>query len=143
MAKLGQLGEQIVTAWLTSQGWNILQRQWHCRWGEIDIIAYASHSVIFVEVKTRSQGNWDLNGLLAVDAKKQEKILTTAQSFLAEFPQFADCYCRFDVALVKGKKFSQETSNQSLLPHQINLNRPINYQGYQLTLINYLENAFT
>ncbi|MGK7932068.1 MAG: YraN family protein [Microcystaceae cyanobacterium] len=142
MTQLGQLGEEIVAAWLTSQGWKIIHRQWHCRWGEIDIIACMSHSIIFVEVKTRSQGNWDLNGLLAVNPKKQGKILTTAQSFLAEFPQLAEYYCRFDVALVQGKKLSQINSTQDRLS-SIKLNQPINYQGYQLTLISYLEDAFS
>ncbi|MGK7944129.1 MAG: YraN family protein [Microcystaceae cyanobacterium] len=142
MAKLGQLGEKVVATWLISQGWQILHHQWHCRWGEIDLIAHASDSLIFVEVKTRSQGNWDLNGLLAVDAKKQGKLLKTAQSFLAEFPQFAESYCRFDVALVKAKKSSNVNSEQEISP-KIKLNQPINYQGYQLTLIDYLENAFS
>ncbi len=141
MANLGQLGEQFVAAWLQYQGWTVLHHQWRCRWGEIDLIAQSSQ-LIFVEVKTRRQGNWDLNGLLAVNAKKQAKILKTAQSFLAEFPQFAEYPCRFDVALVTGQKVSQEASQILTLPLKIELNQPIIYQGYQLTLIQYIESAF-
>lgn len=43
--QLGELGEQYAAAWLESQGWQTLDRNWHCRYGELDIV--------FVEVKTR------------------------------------------------------------------------------------------
>ncbi len=142
MANLGQLGEELVASWLQSQGWTILHHQWRCRWGEIDLIAQSSQ-LIFVEVKTRSQGNWDLDGLLAVNLKKQSKIGETAQYFLAEFPDLAEYPCRFDVALVRGQKLSDAKGIQTSLNHKIELNQPIIKQGYQLTIINYIESAFS
>mgnify|MGYP001791398754 CR=1 FL=1 len=36
---LGIYGEQLVETWLIQQGWDILYRRWHCRWGELDIVA--------------------------------------------------------------------------------------------------------
>ena len=55
-AQLGALGEQLAVDHLTGLGLQILQRNWRCRYGELDVIACdeATNSVIFVEVKTRT-----------------------------------------------------------------------------------------
>lgn len=37
--QLGELGEQYAAAWLESQGWQTLDRNWHCRYGELDIVS--------------------------------------------------------------------------------------------------------
>lgn len=107
---LGVYGEQLVQDWLTQQGWEILHRRWHSRWGELDLIAkgynvqargkLSSPMLAFVEVKTRSQGNWDADGLLSVTRSKQRKLWTAARLFLARHPRYAKGPCRFDIALV-------------------------------------------
>lgn len=51
---LGALGEQYATDHLTGMGWRIIERNWRCPRGEIDIIAHDGHAVVFVEVKTRN-----------------------------------------------------------------------------------------
>jgi putative endonuclease len=55
-AEIGALGEQLAVEHLTSLGLRVLTRNWRCRYGELDVIAVddAAHTVVFVEVKTRT-----------------------------------------------------------------------------------------
>ncbi len=140
---LGELGEQLVAKWLEKQDYQILHYRWRCRWGEIDLIArQKSHpTLVFVEVKTRSDHSWDSQGLDAIASRKQKKISQTSALFLAENPQLADFYCRFDVALVHYQKQNSTISN-----HRRDTQKCLmienSSQGYSLILENYLENAF-
>ncbi len=53
--ELGALGEQVAAEYLEARALRILARNWRCRYGELDIIAAeAAHTVVFVEVKTRT-----------------------------------------------------------------------------------------
>lgn len=146
-ANSGLLAEDLVARWLVGQGWTVLSRRWRCRWGELDLVASAlspDPTLIFVEVKARSRGNWDENGLLAITLQKQAKLRQTAELFLMEHPQFAEFSCRFDVALVQcrqqlGKKGRDALSS---LSSGVELHQPIVLEPYQLTLQHYIEAAF-
>ena len=171
----GQLGEQLVATWLQAQGWTILHHRWHCRWGEIDLIAYrdvqgkensisnldinpqfhsptfspanAESSILaFVEVKTRSRGNWDADGQLAITSSKQAKLWRTAELFLAENPDLSDLPCRFDVALVRYHRIcknSRQDNTKNLLPTSApQVGEPFILEGCELILQNYIESAF-
>ena len=139
---IGKIGEKFVAQWLTSQGWQLLHERWRSPWGEIDVIAQKLeiNTVIFVEVKTRKSRNWDHGGILAVTLQKQGKIRQTADYFLGEYPHFSNFSCRFDVALVHHQPCNKICSNNS--DFIINLGKPIQWQGYQLTLLDYIEAAF-
>lgn len=150
MKKIGDLGEQLVSRWLQLQNYQILQQNWRCRWGEIDLIAqnHNSNEIVFVEVKTRADRNWDANGLLAITTTKQQKLLKTASVFLAAYPHLADFPCRFDVALVNYHSFNKTASKRfkedldlTSIP-QIDINRPVAIEDVRLTLKEYFQNAF-
>jgi putative endonuclease len=101
--QVGDGGEDFVGNYLRQQGWQILNQQWHCRWGELDLVARQGSVLAFVEVKTRRAGNWDETGLLAVHEGKQNKIIRAALAYLSQRQPFlpADLEYRFDVALVR------------------------------------------
>jgi putative endonuclease len=148
MTDLGQAGESLVAAWLEQQGGKILQQRWRSPWGEIDLITHFPDTKIiaFVEVKTRSGGNWDQGGLLAVNARKQEKIWQTANHFLASQPQWSDWNCRFDVVIVfsQGSVPTGENAEGKFanLPTNFQMGQTIVWQGYRLRLEQYLTDAF-
>ncbi|GAA2560046.1 YraN family protein [Mycolicibacterium diernhoferi] len=55
-AEIGALGEQLAVQHLESLGLTVLERNWRCRYGELDVIAWdpAGRTVVFVEVKART-----------------------------------------------------------------------------------------
>jgi putative endonuclease len=141
----GQFGEALVTTWVQQQGWQVITRGWHCRWGELDVVAFCPKSIClaFVEIKTRTSGNWDENGLLAITPTKQRKLIYASQLFLAQHGCWAETPCRFDVALVSAKQIPRK--NEGLREANwpvIRLGEAIAHQGYSLTLHTYLESAF-
>lgn len=96
--KRGNRGENAVAGYLRRRGYRILERQYRCRYGEIDLIARSLDGTLcFVEVKTRSTSRFS-RPCEAVTAAKQHKLRTTAQFYLAHLGE--ECPCRFDVAEV-------------------------------------------
>lgn len=152
MADLGQAGESLVEAWLQQQGWQIVQKRWRAKRGEIDLIAQTPEefTLAFVEVKTRSGGNWDHGGLLAVDDRKQRKLWQTANYFLSQYPHWADFACRFDVALVFSHgQIGKDCSGidtppvpPTALTQKLKIGQRLTWQGYELSLVRYLVDAF-
>lgn len=81
MKGLGQKGESLACLWLRLHGYVILSRNYHSRFGEIDIIAKKCGVISFIEVKARGQ-NALSTPASAVDAYKQQKIIKTANQYL-------------------------------------------------------------
>ncbi len=87
-AEIGALGEQLATDHLTGLGLRILARNWRCRYGELDVIAVdpATHTVVFVEVKTRTGDGF--GGLAeAVTEQKAHRLRRLAAMWLASQEQ--------------------------------------------------------
>lgn len=94
---LGRWGESVVAEDLRRKGCAILAAGWHCRMGEIDLIAADRTYLRFVEVKLRKNAHF-AQAREAVDARKQEKLRVSAQLYLAQNP--TRLQPRFDVAEV-------------------------------------------
>lgn len=94
----GEKGEQVVADWLQQQGYTIVQRNFSCKFGEIDLIVSKEEVVAFVEVKRRFDNYFALSEV--VTPGKQRRIAKTAKFFIAHQNGAERAY-RFDVALVQ------------------------------------------
>lgn len=94
---LGRWGEALVADYLRERGWRIAAAGWHCRFGEIDLIAENDKYIIFTEVKLRKNADF-APARAFVDGRKQEKLRISAGLYLSEHP--TELQPRFDVAEV-------------------------------------------
>lgn len=95
---LGTAGEDAACEWYEDAGFRVVDRNWRCRYGELDLIATRGRLVVFCEVKTRSSNAYGVPAA-AVTASKQRRIRRLAMRWLDEQAiGFADL--RFDVASV-------------------------------------------
>ena len=78
---LGRRGENLAARELRKRGYEILERRWRSRIGEIDIVASDQGTIVVVEVKTRSRTDYG-SPADAVDARKQRKLIQLAQAYL-------------------------------------------------------------
>jgi putative endonuclease len=101
---LGEWGEKLATKYLKSKGYQILERNYSCKMGEIDIIVEKGEFLIFIEVKTRRSDSYGLPQA-AVNYYKQEKIKKVALYYLGNIED-NDLQIRFDVIsiMLKGVK---------------------------------------
>jgi putative endonuclease len=91
----GSEGEQWCLHYLERKGYRIVARNFHSRWGEIDLIAQDGEFVVFVEVKTRT-GSMD-SAVSSVSHEKIRRLVKTAGIFLQKYPEYANSFTRFDV----------------------------------------------
>lgn len=91
--------EEAAARYLQGAGLVIEDRNYRCRLGEIDLIARDGNTLVFVEVRYRRNNRYGTAGA-TVDARKQRKLLATADSYLQQFK--LECPCRFDVVAIEG-----------------------------------------
>jgi putative endonuclease len=95
---LGKIGEDLACEELTRRGYDILERRYRTRYGEIDIIARYGGSLVFVEVKARDGSEFG-GAEAAVTICKQQRIVRMAIDFLSR-RRLQDQPCRFDVVTI-------------------------------------------
>ena len=98
--QIGEKGEEIAAKYLIKRGYKIIQTNWTCQIGEVDIVAQDGDNVVLVEVKTRRILNKDDSIMpeLAVNRAKQEKYRTLALMYAALHPALTSI--RFDVVAI-------------------------------------------
>lgn len=95
---LGAEGEEEAARYLRKRGLKIVQRNYRSRLGEIDLVAQDGKRWVFVEVKTRIEGDGD-PPQSAVTPLKQRRLARLAQEYIAR-ARLGDVPCRFDVVSV-------------------------------------------
>lgn len=83
--KIGALGEAMAADYLTHKGYSVVQKNYHTRYGEIDIIAKDKEYIVFVEVKTRNETAM-YSPSEAVNSAKRKRLLKSAILYLEAFP---------------------------------------------------------
>ncbi len=79
---VGRYGERVAAAYLADAGWQVLDRNWRCRAGELDIVALHGTELVVVEVKTRT-GDGFGHPAEAVTARKLARLRRLAAQWLA------------------------------------------------------------
>ncbi len=100
---VGSAHEACAAEYLTGCGYRILERNFRCRAGEIDLIARDGEYLVFVEVKYRRDPSAG-DPLEAVDRKKQRKISRTAAYYCLRAGYGETTPCRFDVVAFRGEE---------------------------------------
>jgi len=80
---VGREGEQIAESFLKKKGYRMVERNYRCRVGEVDLIALDRRVIVFVEVKARNDGSFG-SPLESVHPRKQKRMTKAALFFLTE-----------------------------------------------------------
>jgi putative endonuclease len=104
----GSLGEQIASEYLKKKGYRVLETNYRCRGGEIDIVARHQDYLVFIEVRTKTNLNFG-SPEESITERKMEHLRLAANYYIQERSGFSESW-RIDVVLVElteGKKPSR------------------------------------
>ncbi len=93
----GNAAEQIAATFLQQKGLILVEKNFHCKYGEIDLIMRDAKTLVFVEVRLRSNANFG-GAAMSINQAKQQKLTRTAERYLQIH---GDSACRFDAILMR------------------------------------------
>lgn len=92
----GLEAEQLAATFLKNNGLKLVIQNYHCQFGEIDLIMKDAKTLVFIEVRLRTNSLYG-SAAASITSQKQRKLSLTAQHYLQSH---GDCNCRFDVILM-------------------------------------------
>lgn len=98
--QLGQWAEQYASQYVEQLGFNIVQRNYHCRGGELDLIINKDKLLVFIEVKARSSQEYG-SAVEMLTPNKQKRMMKAITHFLHHFPQYDHYDYRFDLFAIQ------------------------------------------
>lgn len=99
MKSLGDDAEKLAASYLQQQGLTLVTSNYQCKFGEIDLVMREGNSLVFVEVRLRSNSHFG-GAAASITATKQRKLALTAEHYLQKYGNSA---CRFDAILMDSK----------------------------------------
>ena len=97
----GKRAEDVAANYLKKQNVNIISRNFHSRFGEIDLIGLDKETLVFIEVRYRKNENY-LSAIETIDRQKCKKIIITSDVYLNKRKKYQSYQCRFDVITITG-----------------------------------------
>jgi putative endonuclease len=95
----GAWGEERACQFLMQHGLQLITRNYHCRYGEIDLIMQHEETLVFVEVRYRRSTAYG-SSAESINLRKQQRLILTGQHYLQTLLHIP--YCRFDVIAING-----------------------------------------
>jgi putative endonuclease len=100
----GLAAENLAATFLANHGLKLVMQNYHCRFGEIDLIMQDAKTLVFIEVKLRSSNQFG-GAAASITLQKRQKIILTAQHYLQTYAgKMAGPACRFDAVLIHGNQ---------------------------------------
>ncbi|GAI97047.1 unnamed protein product, partial [marine sediment metagenome] len=96
----GKFGEDLAAKHLESKGYKIIERNWTCHWGELDLIAEKDEVLVFVEVKFRTNTSYG-ETYEYIDSKKKKRLMRSIEQYLLKKDKFDVCWRLDAVCLTK------------------------------------------
>jgi putative endonuclease len=100
MNRRGETAELLAASFLCAQGLEISERNYRCRFGEIDLIAREGTTLVFVEVRQRRSERFG-GAAESITAAKRTRLIAAARHYLARHRSVPPC--RFDAVLIRGE----------------------------------------
>jgi putative endonuclease len=96
--ELGKAGERLVHHYVEKKlGWTIIDKNWRCPHGEIDLIAHDGDTLVIIEVRTRQGKNATNNAFLSINQNKQWRLTQLTEYYCAQQAVDDDTPLRVDV----------------------------------------------
>jgi putative endonuclease len=96
----GLVAEKLAATFLTERGLKLVMQNYHCRFGEIDLVMTDAKTLVFVEVRLRSNAKFG-SAAASITLQKQQKLILSAQHYLQQYVKNqSQMACRFDAILM-------------------------------------------
>jgi putative endonuclease len=100
---IGAAAEDAALAYLSQRGLSLVERNFRCRGGEIDLVMRDGEALVFVEVRRRASSRFG-GAAASIDAGKRARLMVAAQTYLQRYRM--PPACRFDVVAIDGDAVS-------------------------------------